>query len=45
MRVKVHGAGMLKIFMFLSLELSFLVVSQIYSVLDVNTFCTSKRGF
>ena len=45
MRVKVHGAGMLMIFMFLSLDLSFLVVSQIYSVLDGNTFCTSKRGF
>ena len=45
MRVKVHGAGMLMIFMFLSLDLSFLVVSQIYSVLDVNKFWTSKRGF
>ena len=39
---KVHGAGMLIIFIFLSVDLSFVVVSQIYLVIDVNTSCTSK---
>ena len=39
---KVDGAGMLMIFLFLSVDLSFVVVSQIYPVIDVNTSCISK---
>ena len=39
---KVDGAGMLMIFLFLSVDLSLVVVFQIYPVIDVNTCCTSK---
>ena len=42
MWVKVDGAGTLMIFLFLSVDLSFVVVSQIYPVIGVNTSCTSK---
>ena len=39
---KVHGVGMLMIFIFLSVDLSLVVVSQIYSVIDMNLSCNSK---
>ena len=39
---KVDGTGMLMIFLFLSVDLSLVVVFQIYPVIGVNTSCTSK---
>ena len=39
---KVYGTGMLMIFIFLSVDSSLVVVFQIYSVIDVNTFSTSE---
>ena len=39
---KVHGAGLLMIFIFLSVDFSFVVVFQIYPVIDMNISCTSK---